>query len=68
MKWQGDRKNTSILRRILHGSHHFMVGIGKKLYGNTKGAAAEFKRAKQQFNTKLKIHHYKAEEVLLKKG
>ena len=45
-----------------------MVGIGKKLYGNTKGAAAEFKRAKQQFNTKLKIHHYKAEEVLLKKG
>jgi hypothetical protein len=45
-----------------------MVGIGKKLYGNTKGAAAEFKRAKQQFNTKLKIHHYKAEEELLKKG
>lgn len=46
------------MRRVLHGSHHFIMGLGKKLIGNQKGAKAQFKRSKDQFNLRLKIHHY----------
>ena len=38
MKWEGEAKNLSRVRRILHGSSHWLMGVGKKLYGNTKGA------------------------------
>lgn len=58
MKWQGEKKNESIIRGVLHGSHHFLMGVGKKIIGNAKGAKAEFKRAKDQFNLKRKIHHF----------
>lgn len=34
------------------------MGVGKKIIGNAKGAKAEFKRAKDQFNLKKKIHHF----------
>ena len=64
MKWEGDAKNKSKVRRIMHGSHHFLVGVVKKIMENNKGAHAEFKRAKQQFDFNLKLHHHKGTKKL----
>lgn len=58
MKWEGDTKNSSKVRRVMHGTSHWLMGVGKKLYGNKIGAEAEFRRARDQFNMKKKLHHH----------
>jgi hypothetical protein len=41
MNWtNNESKNKSKFRRIVHGSYHFVVAIGKRLFGNKKGSSA----------------------------
>ena len=56
--WKGNAKNTSKVRRYVHGSYHLLVGIIKFIILNKKGAKAEYKRAKDQFKVNKKIHHH----------
>ena len=55
MGWEGERREQSGVRGIVHGVYHGAVGCKDYLTGNSEKGNAEWERAGQQFDRSKNI-------------